>query len=104
MEYQKIFRRFIGSMIKNEQNTAKHSLILESREKMTLSGVNEVCAFSDTAVVLKTNMGDLTLRGKNLNIGKLNTETGELFISGEFNSLQYSKSKNKGSVFEGLLR
>lgn len=91
-------------MIKNEHNTVKHSLILDSREKMTLSGVSEVRAFSDSTVVLKTSMGDLTLKGKNLNIGKLNTETGELFISGKFNMLQYSKTKNKGGVFEGLLR
>lgn len=91
-------------MIKNEQNTKKHSIILEEREKLTLSGVNEVKAFSDTAVILKTSMGDLTVRGRNLNIGRLNTETGELFISGGFNSLQYSKSKSKSGVFEGLLK
>lgn len=91
-------------MAKNEQNAVRHTIILEDRARMTLSGVNEVRGFSDTAVSLKTGMGELIIKGKSLNIGKLNTDTGELYISGEFTSVVYSKSKNSGGIFEGLFK
>lgn len=82
----------------------KHSIFLEDRSKMTLEGVTEVCGFSETLVTLKTRRGALTVRGKALNIGRLNTETGELFVSGDISSIQYSKDKSRGSVFEGLFK
>lgn len=91
-------------MAKNEQNAVRHTLILEDRAKMTLSGVNEVRGFSDTVISLKTGMGELVIKGRALNIGKLNTDTGELCISGEFTSAVYSKSRNSGGIFEGLFK
>lgn len=91
-------------MARNEQSAVKHTLILEDRARMTLTGVNEVRGFSDTAVSLKTGMGELVIKGKSLNIGKLNTDTGELYISGEFTSAVYSKSRNSGGIFEGLFK
>ena len=91
-------------MIKNDTAPAKHSLILEDRSTMTLSGVKEVCSFSDTSVSLKTSRGALLVQGKSLNIGRLNTDTGELFITGEINSIKYSKDKSSGGFFEGLFK
>lgn len=91
-------------MAKNEQNAVRHTIILEDRARMTLSGVSEVRGFSDTSVSLKTGMGELIIKGKALSIGKLNTETGELYISGEFSAITYTKSKSSGGVFEGLFK
>lgn len=91
-------------MAKNEQNIVKHTIILEDRARMTLSGVTEVRGFSDTAVSLKTGKGELVIKGKALNIGKLNTDTGELYISGEFTSITYTKSKGSSGIFEGLFK
>ena len=83
---------------------AKHTLLLEDRKQMTLAGVKEVSSFSDTAVVLVTTVGGLTINGKGLNISRLNTDTGELFVSGEVNVMKYSAPKRKGGVLEGLFR
>ena len=45
------------------------------------------------------------IKGKNLTISRLNTETGELFVSGEITSVQYFKdSRKKGSLLEGLFK
>lgn len=90
-------------MIKNE-TSLPHTLLLEDRAKMTLSGIKEVTGFSDTEVMLKTSCGALAVFGKGLNISRLNTDTGELFISGEINIMKYSKDKRKGSLFEGLFK
>lgn len=82
----------------------EHTITLINRQSMTLSGVLEVMSFTDSEIVLKTSCGDLLIRGNGLNIGKLNTDTGELMISGTVVFIKYSKSKNSGSLFEGLFR
>lgn len=89
-------------MIKNEEK--KHSLIMEDRSRISLTGVNEVYGFSETGVQLKTNMGALTIKGKNITISKLNTDTGELYVNGNISSVAYSKDKNKGKLLEGLFK
>ena len=91
-------------MVKNETVPKKHSITIEDRAQMSLTGVQDVSAFSDTAVSLKTCRGLLTISGKGLNISKLNTDTGELNVSGEISQLRYSKDRSKGGFFEGLFR
>ena len=56
---------------------------------MSLSGVNDVSEFSDSQVMLKTSMGGLCIKGKNLSINQLNTDTGMLDVKGEIHSIQY---------------
>ncbi len=91
-------------MAKMEKPQVEHCITLKNRAEMTLSGVIEVISFSDTSVMLKTGCGDLLIRGNALNIGRLNTETGELYISGNVTFMRYDKSKKNGGVFEGLFR
>lgn len=81
----------------------KHSLSLEDRHLMKLSGVKEVTGFSDSSVNLKTAMGALLVQGRELNISRLDTDTGELSVNGEIRSLRYSKDRGAG-LFEGLFK
>ena len=60
----------------------KHSISLVNRSEMSLSGVNDVSEFSDSQVMLKTSMGGLCIKGKNLSINQLNTDTGMLDVKG----------------------
>ena len=91
-------------MVKTEINPKKHSFTLEERNQLSLSGVLEVVSISETTVSLKTSRGALLIQGKKLNIGRLNTDTGEFFITGEITLLKYSRDKNDGSIFEGLFK
>ena len=45
-----------------------HSLKLEGREKLELSGVDDVTGFDESLVILTTNLGDLSIRGQQLHI------------------------------------
>ena len=83
---------------------AKHTIQLEERCRMTLAGVKEVTAFSDTSVVLITTAGGLTIGGKGLSISRLNTDTGELFVSGEVSLMKYAAPKRRGGLLEGLFK
>lgn len=68
-----------------------HNLVMENRKRLVISGVKEVEGFTETEVSLYTDMGQLTVRGKNLNVNQVNTDTGELIMTGDMvNSLVYS--------------
>ncbi len=66
------------------------SLLLENKEVLNVTGVENVDNFNDEAVVLITNKGKLTIKGEKLNINKLNVEEGKLIVKGVINSLVYS--------------
>ncbi|MBQ2940688.1 MAG: sporulation protein YabP [Clostridia bacterium] len=74
-----------------------HNVILEGRKKLSVSAVEEVGAFDDSSVTLKTAMGTLTVRGNKLKINKLSVETGDADIEGEINSCTY-KTEEADSV------
>lgn len=80
-----------------------HSLTMNDRKDISLTGVSEVKEFSPVRVILKTLMGNLCIRGKKLNISKLNTDTGELYVSGSIDMIKYLTSSG-GGIIEGLFK
>lgn len=66
------------------------SLLLENKEVLNVTGVENVDNFNDEIVVLITNKGKLTIKGEKLNISKLNVDEGKLIVKGVISSLVYS--------------
>ena len=62
------------SNIKQPTNTIQN-LILENREKLSISGVIDVLSFDDQIVILETELGMLTTKGEDLRINKLSIDT-----------------------------
>ena len=81
------------------------NIILENREKLSISGVLDVLSFDDQIVILETELGLLTVKGENLRINKLSLDTGEVIIDGEIYNLGYSEkdSAQKSSGFLGKI-
>ncbi len=76
-----------------------HTLSLENRELLTLTGVLDVTGFDEETVNLKTPMGTLIIKGNSLHINRLSLDTGEVSIDGKVNSLQYlGDTRQKGLV------
>lgn len=77
------------------------NLILENRERLSISGVIDVESFNDESVVVDTELGVLVVRGIDLHINKLNIDSSELGIEGEIISCEYSDrdSRSKGGGF-----
>ena len=75
------------------------NIILENREKLTLSGVLDVLSFDDQVVILETELGMLTVKGQNLKITKLSLDTADVIIEGDIINLAYSEKSldKKGS-------
>lgn len=85
---------------KNIKKTSQN-IVLENRELLKITGVNDVECFNNEAVVSLTELGKLYIRGADLKINKLDLENSSLCIEGTINSLEYSvkgKKKNR-SIF-----
>ena len=82
------------------------NLILENRQKLSISGVIDVESFNDECVVVDTELGLLIIHGEDLHMSKLNLDSSELNIEGEIISCEYSdreSSKSKGTGFFGRI-
>ena len=79
-----------------------HNLILDNRQKLSLSGVNDVSGFNEETVNVFTDFGGLIIRGTSLHISKLNLDIGEVEIDGNINSLQYTQSSNNKSFMQRI--
>lgn len=71
----------------------KHSLILENREILRMSGVKNTQSFGENELVVYTENGDLLIRGSALEVGILDMTTGELELHGKIDSMSYISEK-----------
>ncbi len=82
-----------------------HNLILEDRRSLTVTGVSDVDSFDEQAVIVFTDMGELTVRGTQLHINRLSVETGELTMEGNIASLSYSdEQQHSGGFFSRIFK
>ena len=73
-----------------------HNVILESRRKLSLSGVTDIESFNDEQVMLQTEMGAFEIKGEDLHMNRLNLESGEVIIEGEIISMLYADDTSPG--------
>ena len=76
-----------------------HTLTVTEREKLTVTGVDEVLRFDETAVEMRTARGDLIVQGANLHVGRLAIDTGELSIDGAIEEILYADEPARGEGF-----
>ena len=76
----------------DKKNMNPHNLIMENREKLTLTGVVDIHSFDDELVLVETQMGILTIKGNDLKMNKLNLDNNELVVEGKISALVYSET------------
>ncbi len=81
----------------------QHRLELEGREKLTVSGVEDVERFDEASIIMSTCAGTLVVTGENLHIGKLSLDGGELHVDGRIDSVSYEDGvSDQGGFFRRL--
>lgn len=75
--------------------TGSHSLILENRSKLELTGVTDVDRFDEQEIALFTQQGELTVRGSGLHINEMSVGSGKLSVEGEITALIYGDKDRK---------
>ena len=78
------------------------NLIMDNRNKLTVSGVLDVDSFNEECIVTDTCLGLLIIRGRALHINKLNIEKAELHVEGDIISCEYIDEKKPKSGGFGL--
>lgn len=75
------------------------NLILENREKLSVTGIVDIHSFDDELVLAQTDLGIITIKGDDLKMNKLNLENNELIVEGQISAIAYSdvvSSKKSG--------
>ena len=91
-------------MIDDKNCQLHHSLIMENRNRLEITGVKNVDTFDDENIIMSTCKGELTVKGSNLNIEKFSVETTEIGISGEIIALIYTNDRSTGGFFSKMFR
>ena len=78
-----------------------HACRLENRNAASLTGVREVVSFDENQVVMDTDMGLLTIKGKDLHVSRLTVEKGEMEVEGQ--SLTYSSNEAYRKAGQSIL-
>lgn len=86
-----------------EKERTGHSLQLQERQKLTVTGVTEVVSFDEAAVVLHTQLGLLVVQGEGLQLKTLSVEGGQVAVEGQVSALVYQQQRSGGSWLRRLL-
>lgn len=81
----------------DERIQLPHKLTLNERRQLSMSGVSEVVSFDESAVVLRTGLGTLTVHGKDLQLKTLSLEGGQVAVDGTVSALIYEEPRQSGS-------
>lgn len=79
------------------------NIVLENREKLTLTGILDIYSFDDQIIIIETELGLLTIKGDNLKISKLSLDTSDFVVDGKISSLAYSDSVVGTKKGKGIL-
>ena len=85
-------------MEENKKNfNTFQNIVLENREKLNVTGINDVFSFDDQIIIIETELGLLTIKGEDLKINKLSLDTSDFIVEGRIDSLNYSNQEASSS-------
>ena len=80
----------------------KNNIIIENREKASISGVSEVISFDEREITMDTCQGRLTIIGEGMHVEKLNLDIGEIALSGRIDGFEYSGKQKEKSFWSKI--
>lgn len=87
-----------------EEKRMPHNLILENKNKLSITQVEDVDTFDENKIVLFTSDDTLVVEGYDLHIQKLDVSGGELSITGEVTSIVYEGKEGYGHKSKGFFK
>ena len=88
-----------------ETTNMNHIIKLIERKNIVISGIKRIINFDDKEFSLESNMGDILIKGSNLEMIKLDTIDGNVSIKGTIDSISYSLSgKDKETLITKLFK
>lgn len=87
-----------------EHPALPHKLTLNERKSLSMTGVTEVVSFDDTAVVLRTALGTLSVQGNGLQLKTLSLDGGQVAVDGTVTALVYEEPRPGRGGWQRLFR
>lgn len=84
---------------RKNDNKPFHSITINQRETINVSGVEDVESFDENEIILYTSEGGIILSGEEFKINRLSVETGDVEIQGFVNEIKYTNSTQSGGGF-----
>ena len=82
--------------------SVSHTVNIIKRSSINISGVKKIQNFNDNEFLLETIMGEMCIKGLNLEILKLDTYQGDVAIKGKIDSIVYKDISNKKNKEESI--
>ena len=89
-------------MEEKRRSTSRHSLQIDRRENVIVTGMIDVISFDEESVIGETEMGIIIIRGANLHVKRISLDNGELAVSGEIDGITY-ESPGGGAKAKSLI-
>jgi sporulation protein YabP len=92
--------------VKELENSFNHGISVSERKNVVVSGVKKIDKFDEEEFYIETTLGYLVIKGKELELIKLDTYQGNVSIKGTVDSFTYmdeGKKKNGEASFLGKL-
>ncbi|MGN0435693.1 MAG: sporulation protein YabP [Wujia sp.] len=84
-------------------NSSNHRVVMSGRNSCEITGVSEVLAFDEQQVSLHTSEGKLTIKGNSLHVSGLDVDKGQLKMTGNIDSMNYSEIHSAGRATKKIL-
>lgn len=84
--------------IQKQKQKANQNLILENRSSLSISGITDVDSFDERAICLFTELGELTIQGRELHIDTMSVETGNMTVTGDIWAIIYGDRDRRGPL------
>jgi len=85
-------------MMQDKAVKSNHNMILENRKSLSISGITDVDSFDEKAICLYTQLGELTIQGKELHIDSISVETGDMTVTGDIWAIIYGDKDRHGPL------
>ena len=69
-------------------------ITITDRTLVSINNIKNVISFNENEFIIESSLGNLKVTGKNLTIGKMDTEKKDLLIKGNIDSINYINQKN----------
>ena len=74
-----------------------HTLLLENRTKLSVTGVSRVFAANEKTISLEINGTNLIIEGTNMQVSKLDVKVGMIEVLGLINDMKYANGGAKSA-------
>ena len=85
-----------ANIINEKLPETPHKLVLDSRRKLSMTGVIEVESFDESAIQLTTTRGPVLIRGTGLHLQMLSLDGGQVAVDGTISALSYEEPRQSG--------